>query len=297
MQFSDVIGELDEGRNLSIRIGKFEPDIAPFSSHRRLLLSNYLFNSYNIEQGSVIEPGHDHGGGFSFSNSVTGIELTGLLETRLQYVVGLVSSAPQGVAHDSLLEDYYARVWWKFGGMGFNGAPSGAKKVGGNNGAEANGEDGEESDGGDDSGDDSGSKPMPWQDDSLRLGVFVYRGNDSTADSTVGDFSRVGVDARWMRGSLDLYGAYMQASDSLRDGDPDLDFDAWFLEGDYVIYPWLIGSLRYEEVDPDGVDKITRWVPSVTILQRANIKWTIEAQIYPDDNGNGLLQIGFDFVF
>lgn len=334
LQFNDVLGDLQHAKNVSIRLGKFEPDVAPFSSHRRMVLTDYLLNTYNIEQGGIISGGgHQHEGGFSFSNSVTGVELVGLTGSRTAYVIGLGSSAPQGTEHDSLLEDYYARVMWKWGGLGFNGAPIGESYI---ITEEEEEEDNDEVDlvpaAAEEAEDSPGivyegldvlrygkdgqtplagqttqtmaqeavqveRAPMPWEDDSFRLGLFGYMGNNSTPGSTIGDFYRVGIDARWMERDLDLFGAYMHAADSPRDGAPDLEFDAWFTQGDYVIYPWLIGSMRYEEVQPDGFGTISRWVPSVTIMQRANIKWTIEAQLYPNNNGNGLLQVGVDFAF
>jgi hypothetical protein len=70
------------------------------------------------------------------------------------------------------------------------------------------------------------------------------------------------------------------------------------------VFPWLVGILRYGEtaqdfaVRPDPTNQ-QFLVPALTILSRANIKFTAEAQMRLDDPGKGhdRYLVGIDFAF
>lgn len=68
------------------------------------------------------------------------------------------------------------------------------------------------------------------------------------------------------------------------------------LEGDYFIYPWLVGVLRYEHVDADG-EKEKRIIPGAAAFLRANAKLGVEYYADMDDtNRNSFIlyaQLGF----
>ncbi|MBM2832816.1 MAG: hypothetical protein HW414_1868 [Dehalococcoidia bacterium] len=62
---------------------------------------------------------------------------------------------------------------------------------------------------------------------------------------------------------------------------------AWFAEGNYVVYPWLIGVARYErtdaDTDDDTKDPVTSLIPAVVAVARPNIKFSLEYKLPLDD--------------
>jgi hypothetical protein len=74
---------------------------------------------------------------------------------------------------------------------------------------------------------------------------------------------------------------------------------SYFAQADYVIHPWLIGSFRWETFRMDSLavlhendfelvhdfekNNITRLVPHITALIRANVKVVLEAVLYTSD--------------
>ena len=117
------------------------------------------------------------------------------------------------------------------------------------------------------------------------------------ADET---FTRVGVDFDARLGNLNLFGALMQGQNDRRefDGRVGTDFTTWFVQGDYVFLPWVIGALRYETVNlPAGFRDIETLVPHLTLLLRANVKLAVEGQLYRNGSGRnrGLLNVSVAF--
>ena len=55
---------------------------------------------------------------------------------------------------------------------------------------------------------------------------------------------------------------------------------AYFIEGNYVIYPWLIARARYEYTDPDTNDNnnqvANNILPGIVVMMRANVKFSLE---------------------
>jgi hypothetical protein len=154
-----------------------------------------------------------------------------------------------------------------------------------------------------------------WRDDSFKVGAFTYVGkstniyagsttalsgapgagivNVSGESTTDNDFHITGVEFDWWIRDLNVFGLYLQQ----RDDDPrgtgeSIDTDAWFVEGNYTVYPWLVGVLRYGATAQDfsvRADPVTQefLVPAVVFVARANIKFTIEGQMRLDDPGKG----------
>lgn len=166
-----------------------------------------------------------------------------------------------------------------------------------------------------------------WRDDSLKVGAFTYVGKSTnmyagsttalsgapgtgivtvSADSTTNnDFHVAGVEFDWWVRDLNLFGLYLrQHDDDPRGTGESIDTDAWFVEGNYTVYPWLIGVLRYGATAQDfsvRPDPTTQkfLVPAVVFVARANIKFTIEGQARLDRPGKGhnryLAAIDFGF--
>src|SRR5512141_698301 len=136
------------------RIGQFTPNVAD------VFQEMFLTTDAGIDSVFNYDPIGLHGGtglgadevtpnSISFPALVQGIEVYGIVKHRLLYTAGVANGISAGgdqFGDDS--KDFYGRLDYKFGGMGLDG--------------------------------DMGGKEAPdknWRDNSLRLGVFAYRGN------------------------------------------------------------------------------------------------------------------------
>lgn len=151
-----------------------------------------------------------------------------------------------------------------------------------------------------------------WVDNSLRIGTFGFRGQSQGGESfrDPEDFTRYGVDFDLWFEDLNLFGAALWGKHERGSGDELLEFDmrTWFIEADYVWKPWVIPAIRYEvaEFDPvtvaglpedQSLPRIERLVPSVTMLLRANMRFTIEGNKHLNNVANDLVRFDIDFAF
>ncbi|NIR49390.1 MAG: hypothetical protein GWN62_15505 [Aliifodinibius sp.] len=278
---------------LYVRFGQFIPEIVPFASnHRGLTLSSYAFNTYSPGLGDEFIAGHVHGSAehneaeagehiheettalgpqFGIENFQLGVEASGIIKKRFRYVLGFVNGG--GIAEENnAAKDGYFRFAYKFGGMAFDGS-GGASESNSN-----------------------------WIDNSFALGIFGYRGfafNEGGFGPRDLKIERLGMDFSWFLGDLNLYGGFMRGGDELL-GQTEVqtvDFNMFFAEANYVIYPWMIGVLRYEQADPEGMNTIYRIVPNLTLLYRANIKFGLETRIDPNDPDFSVFLLGVDFAY
>ena len=76
-------------------------------------------------------------------------------------------------------------------------------------------------------------------------------------------------------------------------------YDSWFVQGDYVFYPWLHGAARYETVTPGdrNVPSLRTGVFNVSGLVRANIKAIVEYQRDLREAKNHSLDVVLRFAF
>ncbi len=334
-QWSNILSSRIGENHLNLRVGQFEPLAVPFSSHRRLGLADYALNAYTVRTLSVpfgpnqIDPrpifpvgGGHHGGGLALSRSQKGIEIDGIWRHRLYYGAGLVNgsgddSRVRGTLDTNSDKDYYFRLLYKFGGLGLDGWT------------------GDDTDeelalGGMSTG-------SLYGDNSLQVGAFAYFGNPKSATNRTGriqdeflpvfrieKYQRYGLDLQWNWRNLEIFGAYMHAEDDTEFQIPnqlgggignvlsalftpnsvlggqvvdDTDFNTWFVQADYAVYPWLTPYARYEQVDRDTFDDITRIVGGAVCLVRANFRLTAEAQLYPDVARANTYALNMVFVF
>jgi hypothetical protein len=146
-------------------------------------------------------------------------------------------------------KDYYGRVTYKIGGLG---------EIGGTTGQ-------------------ASEQSEFYIDNSLRFGAFVYKGT-ANPDSTRDKFSVIGGDIDWWYKRFNMTAVVLQMkSNYLGTNRTSL---AWFVEGNYVIYPWLIGRARYEYTDPDTNDNSNQVenniLPGIVVMLRANVKFSLE---------------------
>lgn len=223
-----------------------------------------------------------------FRDDQAGAQLWGAHNGRrgrggLTWAVGLENG--QGLIDSNDRKDLFGRIAYKFGGYG-----------------------------------ELGGSELPqdlefWRDDSIKVGFFTYNGrsrNDYagsvtalsgttgtglvtvSADRSIENaFHIVGTEFDWWFKDLNLFGLYLrQADDDPRGTGESIDTDTWFTEANYTIYPWLVGILRYGQTAQDFAVRSDPkeqqfLVPAVTVLGRANVKFTLEAQMRLDGPGKG----------
>jgi hypothetical protein len=246
---------------LYLKFGQFIPEVVPFAStHRGLTRTPYAFNTYAPSLGGNFSPGHLHGGGpFGIENFQLGLEASGVVESRLRYVLGVVNGS--GVEEDVNSEkDFYGRLSYKFGGLAFDG---------------------------------SGGENIDGKETSFALGLFGYNGT-TVHDGENANFYRLGMDFNFWYSDFNFIGGYITGEDHQEE---ELKYNMYFVEGDYAIYPWLLLIMRYEQANPENEQNIKQLILNITSLYVANIKFLIETRINPDDSGFDNLYLGLDFAF
>jgi len=279
IRFNNILYDKLPAARLHFRMGQFIPEAVPFANHRNLSITSYALNSYYPELGAEFSGGHAHGGGtgFTLENNQLGAEFSGILKSRFRFAAGIVNgNGPNGESNTA--KDGYFRIAFKKGGMAFDGTT------------------GSESEGSAISTGDN------WKEYSLRFGLFGYKGaKNNIADTGPNDlkFDRFGFDFNIMLSNLNIFGGFITGADRYF-SDFDLiktDYNSYFLEGFYPIYPWLISSIRYERVDTDLVSAFDRIVPNLTILTTANVKIALESSFIPGDISMSRFQYVFYYAF
>ena len=107
------------------------------------------------------------------------------------------------------------------------------------------------------------------------------------------NFSRVGFDVDAYIGDFNIFGAFVRGKGTYHMG-KEKTYNSWFVETDYVMYPWLFGGIRYEVLDPGIGTTTKRIVPNITALMRANIKLQAEMKINPDPFSSDYLDLFFE---
>jgi hypothetical protein len=284
------------------RIGKFNPNVTDGFSETQISTDAAIdalfdYNPIGVSGGTSLGAGAVSPSPISLPTLVRGIEAYGIIKHRALWVAGLangigpIATDTTGRFDGNNAKDVYARFDYKVGGMGLDG--------------------------------DTGGKPIPeknWRDNSLRLGVFTYRGDgggipfslttNAGLNVNVEDvhFLRTGVYASWFFQDLNVFGAYVHGTDALNTFEPTTGrplnaaspvYHAWFTQADYVIYPWLQATGRYETVTPGdpSVSSLRFGVVNLSALLRANVKAMVEYQqdLRQSDNHslNALLRFGF----
>ncbi|MBI4564374.1 MAG: hypothetical protein HY716_06745 [Planctomycetes bacterium] len=261
--FSGALGE----NRLNLRIGSvgmYELDLPNSRDHQRLTRFPYLKNEFAIHYPVGFTERND----FNL-HTQAGVMLYGF-SARYQYALGVVNG--NGAIEDNNSEkDVFFQFAYKIGGLGYDGS------------------------GGPEAGDEIPVTPSgQWVDDSVRLGTFVYLGRADVVDPLgFGEedrFWRLGFDAKWKWLDLGLTGGVVFGSNDEPYGtlsDDSVDSRVWFGEAEYFVYPWLVGTVRYEALavdEPTGIlatgQDRARVVPSILALLRANVRVIAEARLY-----------------
>jgi len=281
-------GPFGSGHAFNVKLGRFMPEMAQAFGHGSVLTSEgpaniFGFSPIAAHGGSMV--GGEEGGGIALPHTVDGIEAYGILGHRFLYSGGFSNGLGPGVdsVDGNAEKDLFGRVAFKIGGLPYDGEGYVASD-------------------------------KNWSELSLQLGAFVYQGygrnvffSGDEADSLLEDrsFTRLGVDANLYIKDLNLIAGYVNGRDEiahyLEEG-TDVGkyiYNTWFVEGDYVLLPWLQPAFRYEWLDPANADapKFQRIVPNVTALIRANVKAYAEYQRNVEESDDYTMLAGVRLLF
>jgi hypothetical protein len=241
---------------LQFKVGSFEPGIMLVSTHRSLM---------DQELWALTQPTGDNP--WAPEAFQQGFEAYGMLQHRVAYNAGLVEGS--GSLGDKS-KDVYARLGYKFGGLPFDGVPSG--------GAEAA----------------MPTNPKPWSETSVALSGFVYKGKgflegvDPEDPNSEDPFHVVGGDVAVNYRDLMAHAGYTDRKDDRPfAADPaltDISTKNTFAELSWVAYPWLIPAARWESMEVVS-DKSEQASLTVNGLVRANVKTFLAANWVKEPEG------------
>lgn len=244
--------QYDASPAFHVRIGGIDPLPEEFSENRRLTAAHYNYGNFRGKSGGFRL--RDGSGGLLVEGAINGSAGVG----GLRYRAGVVNG--NGRTDTNNAKDFFAGLDYKIGGMGVAG------------GLQQSGSD------------------KPWVDNSVTVGVMGYSGKATYTSGSGSEYDDkvtylAGHVSAWL-GNLNLLGIYSsQKNDNPSGNGQDLDTKAWFIQGDYVLYPWLIPTLRYESTRRGSASAVRMVVPAVSVLARANIRFYVEGQIRLDDAG------------
>lgn len=269
VKFDNILSDYISEKLLYIKVGQFIPEIVPFATnHRGLTESAYALNTYDPSYGRTFEASHGHGSGaFGIEKFQLGVEFSGLITGNMRYVAGLVDGNSVAADNNSS-KDFYGRLAYKIGGLGFDGEANGGATT-------------------QDSVNNIGET-------SFTLGAFGYKGIGTNSSSEDFDFYRAGADVNFQYKKLSIVGGYILGSNGVSD---DKKYSLYFGELQYMIYPWLVGLVRYEQANPKTLDPFKQIVVHFSSLVVANVKIKAETRLNPEDMKNYNFFLGLDFAF
>lgn len=206
---------------------------------------------------------------FELPSAQPGVELNGLAGGRLFYGLGLAQGAGQETADNNNHKDVYYKLRYKLGGLALDGryAPRGGPLRGGQG---------------------------QLLDRSLVIETFGYFGMEPVGSGWEDRHRDYGVSLRTLLGPADLGVGYVWGRNSRPWGTlaGASRHSSLFGRGEWLVYPWLIGSLQAErvvaEADPGtlatgyiaGRLEETRVVPGIIALLRQNVRAVAEAELF-----------------
>jgi len=233
--------QYDFSARCHLKFGMVSPDPTP--DHHRLSVSHY--NVTNIRNRTGTWRLRDEQAGISLWGAGNGSGGKG----GYKYEAGVVNG--QNISDANSNKDVFGRVTYKFGGLGETGGTEGQ----------------------------ASETSAFYKDNSVRIGAHGYGGTATDGGGIDEDFQAFGGDVEaWYENFI--VNADVLLMNSKIEGSPDRKSMAWYGQGNGVIYPWLIGLLRYEstdsDTDDDTVDPQTNLVVGIAGMVRANSKVTLE---------------------
>ncbi len=235
---------------LNFKVGEFEPGMSNVSNHRRLSRSTYFLTKN-------ARPGEND---FSAEDANRGVEAFGVTgEGRLLYNLGVIEGNRDFEPISQ--KDVYLRLGYKIGGLRLDGEVEDANTLMQN--------------------------PRPWAERSLMISVSGLTGTanvDDTAfaggDGRQDQFNMLGADLRLIfEDATVTVGGNLRSDDDARPTSATeadrVNSSNVFVEAQYVVFPWLIPSLRYENFNQSFHNARQRIDATLTFLVRANVKTTL----------------------
>lgn len=265
LQFDNLFADSLPAYLINIKIGQFEPGIIPLSKHRRITHKKYLFSTTEVGENN-----------FTLSDQ-RGVEVNGLVRSRMEYVFGIVNGNGTGSIDESTgsldnnsKKDLYLKMGYKFGGVGLDG-----------------------------SGVEKGLLPGDWKERSIHIGAFGYIGENRIDPSAKIDdrFYRYGLNLNLVYRDINILGTVISGSHKNPNGDfQERDIFTYLVESDINFYPWLIGIFRYDFIDVEGAQKSDDIIIGLTALVRANVKLAFEGELHSIGGGGDRAFVILEFA-
>lgn len=200
-------------------------------------------------------------------SGIAAVELNGLVGGRVHWGAGLAQGGSDGTRDRNDRKDPYYRVRVKLGGLDYRARyPARGGPV-----------------------PNTGGQLL---DRSFTFEHFGYFGDESTPEAPVGSHRALGWAVRRLQGRADVgVGHVRRHYDAPYGAGGGLDARSWFAKGEYLIWPWLIASAKYDrltvEASPDALpagyamaaaDQET-FIPGLVALVRQNVRLVAEAPL------------------
>lgn len=198
------------------------------------------------------------------------LELNGLLTHRLYYGVGLAQGTSRQTEDNNTAKDLYLKLRYKLGGLDLEGqyADGDGPVVG------------------------AGGQLL---DRSLTLETFGYFGSQPASQGVEDRTRALGGALRAISGPLDVGVGVVHSHHEApwgRDAEGTLDYWSTFGKLEYLLFPWVIGSLKIERFEAPipanlrslgysiGARRRTTLVPGVVVLLRQNVRGVVEGEFF-----------------
>jgi len=280
--FNDILDETLGENAFNFKLGLYEPGLVALTNVRRPGITQTVFSTFEYELDS------GNGNIFSIDRQI-GVEFNGVIKDRWRYILGVVQGDGDS-ADSNEKKDIYSSISYKFGGLTFSGSNIGEAS-------------------------DSLKQTENWTDNSVILDVFGYFGRATPDDASVAGFNpydvdviRLGVDVRANWKDFEITTGFLTGEDTNADNDgADVPMELFYIQGDVMLYPWLLGYVRYEDLRYSGPkrselldDEVRRFVFGANAALRANVKLIIEYVLNNDGGGRDdadLFFLAFTFAF
>ena len=277
VEFQNLLPWLPK-RTLNLWAGVQNPYLFTFADRQidRAARLKFLWQEYSVSDIELVNPVDGDSlvspGDFELGETRPAVELNGLVQGRLYYGVGVAQKLAALADEEFNRIDFYYKLRYKFGGLSLDGryAPGRGPVLGG------------------------GGQLL---DRSVTLEHFGYFGAQPVEGGQADDHRSFGFNVRGLYGPLDLGAGYVWGKNDNPWGDVavgSVPFSSFFAKVEYLFYPWLIGSLKFDTFDAEipasvretgfasGDFEATRILPGVVFLIRQNVRGVIEADLFTD---------------
>ena len=209
--------------------------------------------------------------GFSLGMTQPAVEMNGLLGGRFYYGLGVSQGAGGGTTDNNARKDVYYKLRYKFGGLGLDGRYG-----------------------------DNVPARVGWGgqlfDRTVIVEQFAYFGAEPVDGGLQDNHRSLGINVRTIVDRLDAGLGYVWSRNDNPWGSTVAgEVTTWsaFSKVEYLLYPWLIGSLKFDILESDlppsatsggqnGDVTLSRILPGLVMLLRQNIRGVIEAEVFTE---------------